>query len=1548
MDKFQWWTELTHGGIFISNPVLNESFEERQVETWHWKYKRLRDNYNSFLSKESIYRRGSHPVHAWITHLFEDFLGHDSNHWLKGQNIPQRFSILSKTGMPIKPRRVLTDENGETILLLQRDESQRLGIHKGRRSYAQFVELLRKTNVPLGVLINGHQIRLVYAGMDHDAWVQFQVDAWFDEGETRHQLDGFLTLLHPDNLKVEDGSFPLLDAVNTSRTRQADLADVLGDQIRQAVELLTSAIGRIQQTDQTFLDTVQISTGTKTILSEVDTLNAIYQAATRLVMRKVILFYAEAKELLPKDNPFYFDNYSIEGLYSQLLNAVQHAGEEELKTKYSAWQRFLALSNMVHEGSEHEALPLKAYGGTLFRRGNKQNPEIVLRALSLFEQPNIGITDYEVYQILRLIKIGKTKVRQGRSSTYVSGPVDFGDMRTEYIGMMYEGLLDYELKKVEHNDPKVIMSIGDQPILPLKLLEPMDDTAIKNLFKTMKVETDATTSVEDSPLFNQGEEETSGEHLDDSTAYGRSLRWAVKAVEVARLVARPRGAAAMQFYEEKKLEKARSLVVSVLEPGEMYLSRWGGTRKGSGTFYTKPSLAVPTTWRTLEPLVYDIEGEEKKVKTPKDILNLNVCDPAVGSGTFLVASARYLTEVLYESVLTHILVHRDDEGNVVIAPSEQVSLTLDVQFEAPPIKPTDDGWEEQMKARLKRLIVERCLFGVDYNGMAVELARLALWLETMDKDLPFELLDHRIKQGNSLVGTWFSQYRNYPAKAWERQDGTGKDRNNKKILRDIIKPELVTVITGAVQYSILEEAEPPEVTLNRQMQYWTELEETQLFDTEKREEIYRKKIEDDEDYKKLKHQFDRWCAVWFWPSENENNPTLSPKTLFSNDERIRDIVLDLSSRHHFFHWELEFPEVFTKTENHETTGFDAIVGNPPWDIQKPNSQEFFSNFDPIYRTYGKQEALLKRQNMFEESPEIKHFWLEYNRDYYSFINFTINAKNPYDISFGKSTGSSELKQLWENKRKKQPKIYCGNIPYMLQGEGFVNYYKLFLEVSFHLMGGRGRLGMIIPSAFYSDKGSAELRNNFINKSNWDWLFIFENKEKIFDIHRSSKFGPIILTKDGHTESIKCAFMQKSLKSWESIKPPYMDIPVDIINRFSPISKSIIEFKSKIDLQIFEKLYQATNNWGITYGIEYTMTTDSHLFPPITNWVENGYKPNILGQWINNQGQIAIPLYEGRMLGQYDYSDCGWVSGRGRSAIWRKIPIHQKTIEPQFLMSQEKYMSSNYVHSFKIGIMRISSATNSRTIIAGPIFNYPVGNSINVVKMGNCSDIEKIFMLAYYNSFAMDFAIRLRMAGTNITHSILNELPYPPKSSELIKHVAKLCAELIFIFPASIGHIKKLKKELNKNINPRINIYQRLQAKIIIDVLVFEIMGLNIIEVQNILSSDVNNSIGFWRIDKTLPIEQRQTTLTLEAFKHLKQVGLEQFLEEGWELPDYVTEFDRPGIKIWEPDGGWEKAWAEAKAMLTEEEWKEFTGESVVESDGSSSEQEEELAQQGLF
>jgi hypothetical protein len=1558
MTDFNWWIELTHGGIFISNPVLHESFDEKFVESWHWRYKRLRDHYNTYCSKLESYRTGTHPVNSWITNIFEDFLGHESKHWLKGNSIPINLSTITSTGLTIKPTRVLVDENDAPLLLLKRDEAPRLGMHKGRRSYSQFVNLLRKTHTQLGILTNGMQIRLVYAGLDHDAWVQWQVDAWFDEGETRHQLDGLLTLLHPDNFRVEEESFKLLDAVITSRNRQADLADVLGGQIRRAVELLTAAIGRNQQQNAGFLDPIQITPGTESILSETDTLNAVYQSATRLVMRKVVLFYAEAKELLPNSDPFYHNNYSLEGLYAQLLAAVQHTGDEELKTHYSAWQRFLALSKMVHQGSEHEVLPLKAYGGTLFRPGASSSSDPVLRALSLFERPNLGISDFEVYQILRLIKIGKTKVRQGRRSTYVSGPVDFGDLRTEYIGMMYEGLLDYELKRVGASDPRVILNIGDQPILSLSLIEPMDESAIKNLFKKMKVESDGggSESTESDEFETVEVSSDNPETIYDSTTYGRALQWGVRAVEIGRLISRPRGAAAQEVYREKILAKARSLIVQVLEPGEMYLARWGGTRKGSGTFYTKPSLAVPTTQRTLAPLVYDIDGEEDGVKEPKTILDLKICDPSVGSGTFLVAAARYLTEALYESVLAHTLKKRDEAGNVVVRPKDNIILSKDLRFEAPPIKSTEDGWEDQMKARLKRLVVEHCLFGVDLNGMAVELARLALWLETMDKDLPFEFLDHRIKQGNSLVGTWFSQYLNYPVKAWERQDGTGSTKRNREILKDTIKPELLSFITGSLQYNLLEKVESPEITLDRQLKYWTELENTQLFDTEKREEIYLKKIEEDVDYLRLKHQFDRWCAVWFWPSENEKYPILSPKNIFIEDDKISDVVKDIQSRNNFFHWELEFPEVFTKYSGHLETGFDSILGNPPWNIQKANSMEFFSNYDPIYRTYGKQEAIRKQTAMFAESEIVEQEWHAYNGYFKAMSNYVRSASDPYNIALVRGRANDGLKQQWKRERDKQGYKHCRKNPYKIQGGADLDLYKLFLEQSFHLMKPEGRLGMILPSGIYTDKGGTDIRKTFLEKAKWEWLFIFENTEKIFDIHKSKKFGPIILSKEGTTDSIKCAFMRHDVKDWESPDPPHMEIPVEKIKRFSPNTLSFMEFKSPMDLQICEKIYgdrpllgdQVEGGWNVKFATEFHMTNDSHLFPPITKWIENGYEPDGLGRWINSNGDVALPLYEGRMIGQFDFSENGWVSGKGRSAVWREIPFDNKQIKPQYLMGKEDYKKSGYLNSFKVGVMKISSSTNSRSLIAGPIFNNPVGNSINAIRLPNMHLGDYYYLLASFNSFVFDSIIRLKMGGINLSDFILNELPIPPAPGKLRNKIIMLSAELSLIDKSLFWHLKNINDYLKASLSPRINTLSRLQARVELDVLFFELYSLNVEEVNHLLSPSTERPTGFWRIDKSLPLEQRQTTLTLEAFKHLNQVGLERFLEEGWELPDYVTEFDRPGIKIWEPEGGWEKAWAEARALLTEEDWKEFTGETVSGAGNSGSGQEEEPPQQGLF
>jgi hypothetical protein len=211
-------------------------------------------------------------------------------------------------------------------------------------------------------------------------------------------------------------------------------------------------------------------------------------------------------------------------------------------------------------------------------------------------------------------------------------------------------------------------------------------------------------------------------------------------------------------------------------PGEWFLVRWGGTRKGAGTFYTRPQLAGPTVRRTLRPLAYRAVSEPDQgqparwvPRLPEDILAIEVCDPAMGSGSFLVSALRYLTEALFESLHAHDRLLPRGDGT--IARMADGATANDSRSDLLPVPRDHESFEDRLKARLKRHIVERCLYGVDIDPVAVELARLALWIETMDRELPFEFLDHKLRPGNSLVGCWFDRFQDYPLMAWEREGG---------------------------------------------------------------------------------------------------------------------------------------------------------------------------------------------------------------------------------------------------------------------------------------------------------------------------------------------------------------------------------------------------------------------------------------------------------------------------------------------------------------------------------------------------------------------------------------------------------------------------------------------------------------------------------------------------------------------------------------------------------------------------------------------------------
>jgi len=360
----------------------------------------------------------------------------------------------------------------------------------------------------------------------------------------------------------------------------------------------------------------------------------------------------------------------------------------------------------------------------------------------------------------------------------------------------------------------------------------------------------------------------------------------------------------------------------------------------------------------------------------------------------------------------------------------------------------------------------------------------------------------------------------------------------------------------------------------------------------------------------------------------------------------------------------------------------------------------------------------------------------------------------------------------------------------------------------------------------------------------------------------------------------------------------------------------MEFKSEMDLQICEKIYgdrpllgdQVEGGWNVKFAQEFNMTSDSHLFTSRRKLEEMGLltpdedtrDPRVrVRLWKDGY----VPLYEGKNFWIYNgyYSEPDKFVNRN--------------------LDDTKVNNSLYLKR-RIMFRDVSASTNERTAVVFTGQGVFHGNTCPDFTL-NDSSVNKIELLASsFCSFTIDFIIRKKITN-HLNYHYMADIPF------------------ITNFNGIEDNIVHFVTQLTGNRVPLSNVKERLINTIYLDILIAYLYGIDVDEFTFIISA-------FSLVDRNLPIEQRQTTLTLEAFKHLKQVGLERFLEEGWELPDYVTEFDRPGIKIWEPNGGWKKAWADAKAMLTEDEWQEFTGESAVPTGSPTDQQEEEPKQVGLF
>ncbi len=1625
---FDSWASLNHGGLLIAPAQLTEFFPVGPAPMPLWQADKLRRVLTAFDGSNE-------RLTKLLDHVLQDLSGLPAAEWHKAQGVEANWAMRSFTGAIVKPRRLWQGPRNEVLPLFvpedgaSRQFSGRLGVGRSRQLLSRVVEWLRHKQLPLALVTNGRQWRLVHAGQDYEAWCEWDIELWFEEGQPGLQVQAWRQLLSRESLAATTGQAVglLQAAILASRKGQADLSAVLGERVRRAVEeLITASHGAIEQAQQA---------------GQAPAFADLYVAGSRIVMRAIITMFAEARGLLPLNNAIYQGAYSLDGLRQSLDRRAGGRGNERLSQGRSAWPRLMALFGLIYHGSSHEALPVPQYSGALFQPGNAQSPDGISRALALLESSNNAISDRQVQVMLRLLTRTKMKVRQGRKNTLVDAPVDFSALSSEYIGILYEGLLDFELKQAGATDPVIFLAVGDEPALTLSQLESMDDAGIKQLFEALKTkaklaagidaggEAEGGEGTEDSSDDGEADEVEEAEDIEDAEAevsteatvddpltmvgvagdelslsadhLARAQAWLERAALLAGLVKKPRAgraaaAAASEEAAQALARAAKSLCARLVAPGQFFLVRWGGTRKGAGTFYTRPQLATPTVHRTLQPLAYEPVRSEIDARSglenvvewaprrPEVILALKVCDPAMGSGSFLAGALRFLTNALWQSLHHHKLIERADDGGVPRMADGQISELL--SDELLKLNPAHEGFEEALRAQLKRHIVERCLYGVDLDPLAVELGRMALWVETMDRDLPFGFLDHKLKVGNALVGAWFDTYRDYPALAWERDGGDkdyqkdkpqnlvnhfytdpkGKLRGDKfsaaiNARAKAVPEQLANQLAGQLTIGASLEAADTHKEL---LKVFAALHRLPVHESDKRAALYQDKVLNNPHYHALKARMDLWCALWFWPGQQIEQAPL-PIAFAEPSELALQQASALARLRRFFHWELEFPDVFTATQQ----GFDCLLGNPPWEIQKPNSKEFFSNHDPLYRAYGKQEALAKQLAYFRSAPELEHDWVAYNAGLKAMSNWVKcvgqpfgdrvttdkDGKKKHDLNLGgrgreNFAASTRLHKKWQQQRAKHKGFADAGHPFVHQGSADLNTYKMFLELSQALLRPDGRMGMIVPSGIYTDKGTTALRELFLDHCDWQWMFGFENREGIFDIHRSFKFCPLIVQKGGRTKAIRAAFMHRNVDDWTQAERHVLAYPRERVVEFSPYSKAILEIRSERDLQVLQKIYangvllgdQSERGWGVKYAREFDMTNDSKLFPPRPKWEEKGYVADEYGHWLKGPWRaytgpngilqreqelvlsqdgtrsmrvsqiedVALPLYQGVMFRNFDFNVARHISGAGNRAKWQQQGFNDRRYQPQFLMGLQDYGDLHPSRLARVLFRDLSNPTNARTMISAFCPGFPSGNKSPVLAV-NGGIVGGLGMTANLGSLVFDYGLRIRFAtsagASSINPYILYELAAVAPNA--VAAVSRFAARLAM--PSTIFAREWLDLRTSLGLSGAwrnqwaLTDHERLRCICIVNAVVAHCFGLNVSDLSSVLedcdlpssalaSKGVTRALnpkGFWRLDKELMPEHRQTVLSLVALKDLCDHGMDAFLDqtggEGWQLPEAV-------------------------------------------------------------
>lgn len=735
----------------------------------------------------------------------------------------------------------------------------------------------------------------------------------------------------------------------------------------------------------------------------------------------------------------------------------------------------------------------------------------------------------------------------------------------------------------------------------------------------------------------------------------------------------------------------------------------GNARKTTGSYYTPDSLVQVLLDSALDPVIADTIAKNPG-KAVEGLLGLSIVDPACGSGHFLLAAARRLA--------AHV-----------------------ARLQA---NGTPSGAEYR---HALRQVVGKCIYGVDLNPMAVELCKVSLWMEAVEPGLPLTFLNSHIQHGNALLGTTPElMAKGIPDAAWEPIEG-----DDRKVA-SALKKRNKQGGSGQRSFDTLWTS-PADTGAQAVTKAVNELEAASDSDAAElaRKEAKWEGILTSQEYRQQKFVADAWCAAFVWPKQLGPLAEVAPTNELWRQlrdaqgrppELTQKTVEELARQYRFFHWHLQYPQVFAKG------GFDVVLGNPPWERVKLQEQEFFASRSP--ETANAVNAAARKKlitALLSEQPQLWQEWCMASR---------------------RAEGESHtLRQ-------------SGRFP--LCGKGDVNTYTLFAEHNLAALGKHGRAGFIVPTGIATDDTTKDFFTNLINGGRLSALYDFQSGPGLFGAigHGTFKFCLLTLTGSRSATPAIFSFYSREVGAARSAASTFALTSSDFA-LLNPNTRTCPTFRSRRDADINLGIYRRAgvlwrednvhgNAWGLRFLRMFDMAGDSGLFRSRPELEQQGCRLD--GNFFVGAGERFLPLVEAKMVHQYDHRSGDYRDHPegSENLILPEVP-DSRLIDPDYSVFGRYWVSDQAVserlrdvwpRQWLLGWRDITKPQNERTVIASLIPRLAVGDKF--LLMFPAVEVPTVACLyACLESFALDYTARQKVGATSLKYFTMRQLPVLPPS-----------------------------------------------------------------------------------------------------------------------------------------------------------------------------------------